>query len=133
MKGVDAAAIRVASGSSVQLPSYDFCKRLLLESGVFEDNSITHFSASLVSGIMVVLAMNPFDVVSTRIYNEKNDSKGKGSLYTGPINCFIQTLKTEGIQGLYKGAVAHYFRIGPHTILTFLFFEKLKQLTNPLF
>lgn len=34
-------------------------------------------AAAMVSGIAVVLAMTPFDVVSTRLYNQPTDSQGK--------------------------------------------------------
>lgn len=33
--------------------------------------------AAMVSGIAVVLAMTPFDVVSTRLYNQPTDAQGK--------------------------------------------------------
>eukprot|EP01119_Soliformovum_irregulare_P007288 TRINITY_DN19692_c0_g1_i1.p1 TRINITY_DN19692_c0_g1~~TRINITY_DN19692_c0_g1_i1.p1 ORF type:complete len:302 (+),score=67.74 TRINITY_DN19692_c0_g1_i1:3-908(+) len=127
MKGVDAAAIRVASGSSVQLPTYDIAKRSIINLGIFDpDSIIVHFTASLMTGMVVVTFMNPFDVVSTRLYNEQTSPDGRGLLYRGPIDCFIKTAKSEGIRGLYKGSLAHYLRIGPHTILTFVFFEQLK-------
>lgn len=31
----------------------------------------------MVSGVAVVLAMTPFDVVSTRLYNQPTDTQGK--------------------------------------------------------
>lgn len=67
--------------------------------------------------------MNPFDVVATRIYNQK-----VGERYAGPIDCLKQTFKTEGISGFFKGWFPHYLRLGPHTILTFLFWEQFKQM-----
>src|SRR5690606_17769117 len=133
------AMIRVAMGSSVQLSTYDSCKRLVLSTKLFDDNIYAHFSASLVSGFMVVFAMNPFDVVSTRLYNEKlqvnNASQycphcpqgGKGVYHTGTFDCFFKTVRAEGLYGTYKGFWAHYFRAGPHTILTFVFFEQLRR------
>lgn len=36
-------------------------------------------AAAMVSGIAVVLAMTPFDVVSTRLYNQPTDAQGKVS------------------------------------------------------
>jgi len=46
------------------------------------DNVAAHMAASLVSGVGLVIAMNPFDVVATRLYNQKVES-GKGALYSG--------------------------------------------------
>lgn len=37
----------------------------------------------MVSGVVVVLAMTPFDVVSTRLYNQPTDVQGKVREYSG--------------------------------------------------
>lgn len=63
--------------------------------------------------------MNPFDVVSTRLYSQKVVN-GQGALYSGVADCFQKTLKAEGLPGFFKGWTAHYLRLGPHTILTFI-------------
>jgi len=131
MRGADAAALRVGVGSSVQLPLYDNAKSLILSTGVMDNNIYAHLAASLVSGVGLVIAMNPFDVVSTRMYNQKVES-GKGALYTGPFDCLWKTVKAEGLYGLYKGVFAHYLRTGPHTILTFIFWEHYKKLAHQL-
>ena len=70
--------------------------------------------------------MNPIDVVSTRIYSQKVVN-GKGKLYSGVMDCFRKTLNSEGIRGFYKGWAAHYMRLGPHTIVTFIIWEKAKK------
>lgn len=45
----------------------------------FPEGSIWNaFLASLLSGLLVSVAMSPFDLVSTRFYNQELDSKGKG-------------------------------------------------------
>ncbi len=43
---------------------------------------------------------------------------------------FYQTLATEGFLGLYKGFLPAYMRLGPHTLLAFLTFEKLRSLVG---
>jgi len=131
MRGAHAAALRVGVGSSVQLPLYDNSKSLILSTGLLPDNVAAHMAASLVSGVGLVIAMNPFDVVATRLYNQKVES-GKGALYSGPFNCLKKILSTEGFYGLYKGVFAHYLRTGPHTVLTFVFWEQYKRLANAL-
>ena len=74
--------------------------------------------------------MNPFDVVSTRLYNQKVDASGRGLLYRGWVDCFSRTVKAEGFFGLYKGWSAHYFRLGPHTVATFVIWEQFKALAD---
>ena len=114
---------RVATGSAVQLASYDSMKKILLSTPYFTDGVAAHLCASLMSGILVVVAMNPFDVVCTRIYNQpvtnsivNGKTIVKPALYSGVFDCILKTLKGEGIFGFYKGFGAHYLRIGPHTV-----------------
>ncbi|KAI9228193.1 MAG: mitochondrial carrier domain-containing protein [Piptocephalis tieghemiana] len=130
-QGATAAMIRTAMGSSVQLSTYDETKRLLshhaahwLGSEEGGENIRLHAVASLITGTFVCVAMNPMDVVSTRLYNQ--DPTGKGHRYSGPVDCVVKTLRTEGPRGLYKGFLAHYLRIGPHTVLTFVFLEQAR-------
>jgi solute carrier family 25 protein 34/35 len=67
-RGSDAAMVRTAVGSGVQLSCYDSTKRWLLQFPYFPHDSVmTHFSASLLTSVVVCLAMNPFDVIMTRM------------------------------------------------------------------
>uniref|UniRef100_A0A8D0LCT6 Solute carrier family 25 member 35 n=1 Tax=Sphenodon punctatus TaxID=8508 RepID=A0A8D0LCT6_SPHPU len=83
-------------------------------------------SAGMTSSVVVAVAMTPFDVASTRLYNQPVGPQGKGLMYKGLFDCFSQTIRTEGIFGTYKGLGACYFRIGPHTILSLLFWDELR-------
>jgi hypothetical protein len=60
-------------------------------------------------------------VVNTRLYNQK------GEKYKGMTDCFVKTIASEGPTGLYKGFSAHFMRVAPHTILTFVFLEALQR------
>jgi len=85
--------------------------------------------ASFVSGLMITTFMNPFDVVSTRLYSQKVVN-GKGVLYDGVIDCFRKTFGVEGVSGLFKGWTAHYLRVGPHTVYTFIVWEQFKRIAT---
>ncbi|CAG8704400.1 8183_t:CDS:2 [Cetraspora pellucida] len=126
--GVNAAMIRTGVGSATQLSSYFYIKQWIIKKTGMNDNILLHSLASMITGLCVCTTMNPFDVISTRMYNQKMDINGKGSLYKSTFDCFIKTIKAEGIQGLYKGFIPHYFRIGPHTILTLVFLEQFRGL-----
>uniref|UniRef100_A0A8I6AH66 Solute carrier family 25, member 35 n=1 Tax=Rattus norvegicus TaxID=10116 RepID=A0A8I6AH66_RAT len=84
-------------------------------------------AAAMVSGVAVVLAMTPFDVASTRLYNQPTDTRGKGLMYRGILDALLQTARTEGLFGMYKGIGASYFRLGPHTILSLFFWDQLRS------
>ncbi|PVU89119.1 hypothetical protein BB561_003635 [Smittium simulii] len=137
-QGVSAACLRVGVGSPVQLVSYDYCKnyfgKLFGEPGAPDNSLKTHFASGMVSSFFLVLAMNPFDVISTRMYNQKKDPiTHKGLLYNSLMDCIVKTAKAEKISGFYKGLFAHYLRIGPHTILMFICFEQIKSYINKKF
>jgi solute carrier family 25 protein 34/35 len=122
-RGLNGALPRVMTGSAVQLSSYDTCKALVAGWGVrpgFEQ----HLSASLVASVLTVTAMNPWDVISTRLYQ----SKGHGTVYSGPFDCAAKTVRIEGWGALQRGWLAQYGRLGPHTVLTFCFLEYLRPL-----
>ncbi|KAI5952390.1 OAC1 [Candida jiufengensis] len=117
-RGVDAAVLRTGAGSSAQLPVYNLTKSFLLKNKLVKDNSfLLHFISASMAGLGVAIVMNPWDVVLTRMYNQK------GNLYKGPIDCFKKTIKIEGPMALYKGFWAQLFRVGPHSILTLIFME----------
>ncbi|KAL7420844.1 Mitochondrial oxaloacetate carrier protein [Cryptotrichosporon argae] len=122
-RGVSASILRTAMGSSVQLPSYNYGKSLLVRNGIMKDNSFwTYLAASSISGVCV-LTPRPADTVLTRMYNQNtiNDpvtGRVRGALYTNPIDCLWKTFKAEGVAGWYKGTTAHFLRIAPHTVVT---------------
>lgn len=132
-RGADASMIRTGIGSSVQLSSYDISKGLVTSAQIYDqslpfDQVKTHITASLITSFLVCLAMNPFDVASTRMYNQKTaENKNTGALYKNGFDCIRKIIQVEGFSALYKGFQAHYLRIGPHTILTFVFLEQLKK------
>ncbi|KAM4620976.1 solute carrier family 25 member 35 [Polymixia lowei] len=128
-RGASAAVPRVSVGSAAQLSTFSASKELVTDLQIFpRDSWLVALIAGMISSVVVVLAMTPFDVVSTRLYNQPVDHLGKGQLYQGFADCFSKTLKKEGLTGLYKGLGASYFRLGPHTILSLLFWNELRKL-----
>lgn len=120
---------RVIVGSSTQLCTFSSTKDLMTQWEIFPPQSWkVALAAAMVSGIAVVLAMTPFDVVSTRLYNQPTDAQGKGLMYRGLLDALLQTARTEGVFGMYKGLGASYFRLGPHTILSLFFWDQLRML-----
>ncbi|KAK5624152.1 hypothetical protein CRENBAI_002458 [Crenichthys baileyi] len=132
-RGSSAAVPRVSVGSATQLSTFSSSKELIIDLQVFpQDSWLVPLSAGMMSSVVVVLAMTPFDVVSTRLYNQPVNHLGKGLLYNGFTDCFSKTLKKEGLTGLYKGLGASYFRLGPHTILSLFFWDELRKLHQKL-
>jgi dicarboxylate transporter 10 len=96
---------------------------MLLKTGYFKDNLVTHFSASLSAGLIATAFTMPLDVLKTRLMNAKPGQ------YNSILSC-IKDVMMVGPIGLFKGFVPAFVRLGPHTILMFVFFEKLKEITT---
>lgn len=126
-QGCTASMIRTGVGSSVQLPSYEVTKNYIVSKGWIDPEKQDiqlHFISSFVCSLVVCIAMSPLDLGMTRMYNQKSESRAYKSL----ADCLMQTVKVEGISALYKGFWAHYFRIGPHTVLAIVFLEQTRKI-----
>lgn len=104
-----------------QIAFYEQAKQLLIGTGFFRDNILTHFSASIVAGFVATAATQPVDVLKTRMMNAQTGE------FSSILNCFLYTSKT-GPLGFYKGFVPAFIRLAPHTILTFVFLEQFRKL-----
>ena len=88
-------------------------------------------SAALLGATAGTIAMNPVDVVRTRLYNQPRDGGGRGTLYGGTgsvVEAVRRIVRTEGAWGgLYKGTTAHWLRVGPYTVLSFVFIGIMRR------
>ncbi|CAL8093213.1 unnamed protein product [Orchesella dallaii] len=129
-RGMTTTLVRLIVVSSVQLPTFAKAREFVTSKQLFPEGSIWNsFLASLLSGLLVSVAMAPFDLVSTRFYNQGLDPiTGKGLLYASVRNCASKIFKAEGVLGFFKGWTAIYFRLGPHTLLSLVFWDQLKSM-----
>ncbi|KAK9502162.1 hypothetical protein O3M35_012746 [Rhynocoris fuscipes] len=132
-RGCTASMPRMAVGSASQLTTFYLAKEYLSQNKYYriEEGLLNTFLSSMLGGVAVAIFMGPLDVISTRLYNQGVDSKGKGLLYTSYYDCVKKMWLSEGIHGFYKGIVPCYFRIGPHTVLCFMFWDFFKKLYEP--
>ncbi|XP_030369587.1 mitochondrial dicarboxylate carrier [Scaptodrosophila lebanonensis] len=102
-----------------QIAIYDQTKVYLLSTPYFKDNLITHFTASLVAGTIATTLTQPLDVLKTRSMNAKPGE------FNGLWDIVRHTAKL-GPLGFFKGYIPAFVRLGPHTIITFVFLEQLR-------
>uniref|UniRef100_A0A1E1XQZ5 Putative solute carrier family 25 member 35-like isoform 2 n=1 Tax=Amblyomma sculptum TaxID=1581419 RepID=A0A1E1XQZ5_AMBSC len=127
-RGANAALLRVSSGSAVQLTAFSKIRSQINHFAVFRDRSwLEAVVASSATGVVVVATMTPFDVCCTRMYNQPTDPTGKGVMYRNVLDCFAKVAKTEGFMGFYKGVTASFLRLGPHTVLSLVFWSELRR------
>uniref|UniRef100_A0A8C8AV35 Solute carrier family 25 member 34 n=1 Tax=Otus sunia TaxID=257818 RepID=A0A8C8AV35_9STRI len=123
-RGVTGAVPRVAVGSAAQLATFTSAKDWWFGEGSWA----AVLAGGMVSGVAVAVTMTPFDVVSTRLYNQPVDADG--TLYRGFLDCILQISSKEGLLGLYKGIGAVYLRLGPHTVLSLFFWDELRKMVQ---
>lgn len=119
MNGATMASSRATLVTIGQLSFYDQFKFLLMKTGVFKDNIMTHFTASFLAGGVATLITMPLDVMKTRMMNAPPGT------YSSIMAC-AKDIATAGPMGFFKGFIPAFVRLGPHTILTFIFFEQIR-------
>jgi len=118
--GADWATMRAILMTIGQLCFYDQVKQTLLSTEYFQDNLVTHFTSSLAAGAIATTMTQPLDVLKTRSMNAKpGEFKGAMDL--------VRFTGKNGPMAFYKGYVPAFVRLGPQTILTFVFFEQLRM------
>lgn len=111
--------------NAAQLASYSQAKQGLLETGYFSENIFLHFVASMISGLVTTMASMPVDIAKTRIQNMKIvDGVPE---YKGALDVLGKVVKNEGVFALWKGFMPYYMRLGPHTVITFIFLEQMNK------
>ncbi|KAH7914457.1 mitochondrial carrier domain-containing protein [Hygrophoropsis aurantiaca] len=124
-RGLGTNATRAVLMNTSQVGSYDFFKTTLLRYPIpvvdyqFRDNFLLHVVASLAAGTCGTTVCSPADVIRTRIMG----SSGKAS----PIEVLVRSLREEGPMFMFKGWTPAFMRLGPNTVLMFVFFEQLKR------
>ncbi|XP_028854446.1 solute carrier family 25 member 34 [Denticeps clupeoides] len=127
-RGVNGAVPRVMVGSAAQLATFSSAKDWVSHTQWFHLNSwLIPLTAAMISGIAVTITMTPFDVISTRLYNQPVDELKKGRLYAGFLDCLVKVSRTEGLLGLYKGIGPVFIRLAPHTTLSMLLWDLMRQ------
>ncbi|XP_064642907.1 mitochondrial 2-oxoglutarate/malate carrier protein-like [Lineus longissimus] len=124
-RGCGPTMTRAVVVNAAQLASYSQAKQFLLGTRYFNDNIFTHFAASMLSGLVTTAASMPVDIAKTRIQNMKvTDGVPE---YRGAFDVLRTVVRQEGFFSLWKGFTPYFFRLGPHTILTFIFLEQMNK------
>jgi len=117
--GANWATMRAVLMTIGQLCFYDQIKQTLLDTPYFSDNLVTHFTSSLGAGAIATTMTQPLDVLKTRSMNAKPGE------FASSLDLVKYTARN-GPMAFYKGYIPAFARLGPQTILTFVFFEQLR-------
>lgn len=142
-KGAGPTVIRAMVVNGAQLAAYSQAKENLLGTNYFKEGILLHFCASMISGLITTIASMPVDIVKTRVQRASGKANALVS-YNLLINfqillrfktfisflkkIFTEIIKNEGVLSLWKGFTPYYARLGPHTVLTFIFLEQFNKM-----
>jgi len=126
-RGTPVSMLRSAMVTGPHLTTYTAVKDLCIARGWLQDAPPLHMLASLAGGFTGICCNQPLDVVRNRLYSQPLGADGKGTLYSGALDCAKQLAGAEGVRGFYRGFLSHYIRVGPHYVLTFTFLEQIKK------
>lgn len=124
-KGAAPTVIRAMVVNAAQLASYSQAKESLIATKYFSEGIFLHFCASMFSGFVTTIASMPVDIVKTRIQ--------RSSVKANALVIFGDIIKKEGVLSLWKGFTPYYARLGPHTVLTFIFLEQFNTQYKKMF
>ncbi|KAL0275487.1 UNVERIFIED_CONTAM: hypothetical protein PYX00_003319 [Menopon gallinae] len=112
-KGTGATALRDVSFSIVYFPLFARLNSLGPRKSPDSEDAVFYWSflSGCVAGSLAALAVNPFDVVKTRL-QLINKAEGEAT-YNGVVDCITRTLKNEGITAFFKGGACRMMVIAP--------------------
>ena len=103
--------------NAAELASYDQYKQTVLSRGWLKDGIPCHLLCACGAGVTACIVGSPLDVLKTRIMN------AKPGMYSGPLDCFYQTMKNEGPTAFYKGFTPNVMRLAGWNCVMFLTLE----------
>ncbi|TFK46092.1 mitochondrial carrier [Heliocybe sulcata] len=121
-RGVEATTIRGIILSTSQICSYDQVKQTLKARGIMQEGFGLHLTSSLFAGLFCSITSNPVDVVKVRVMNDKEHR------YKGVFDCVKTIMVHEGPLAFWKGFGMCWARLGIHTIVSFIAFERIRSL-----
>ena len=88
-----------------------------------------HCLAAANAGIITSTVTNPIWLVKTRLQLDKNRANSSGSVsfrqYKNSWDCIRQTVRSEGVTGLYKGLSSSYVGVS-EPVLQWMLYEQIK-------
>ncbi|CAI6335824.1 unnamed protein product [Periconia digitata] len=126
-KGLGPNLIGVVPARAINFYTYGNGKQII--SNKFnngQESAWVHLSAAACAGVITGTATNPIWLVKTRLQLDKSiHADGRGRQYKNALDCVMQTVRKEGVPGLYRGLTASYLGVTEST-LQWTLYEQMK-------
>merc|ERR1712150_86484 len=84
------------------------------------------FCATLISSFCANIVANPLDVVKSRLQQMPIAADGT-ALYTSMSDCFLKSVRAEGVTVLWKGFTPAFVKLAPYSIISLTLVDKLTK------
>jgi solute carrier family 25 (mitochondrial oxoglutarate transporter), member 11 len=87
------------------------------------------FCATLVSSFCANIVANPFDVIKSRLQSMAipTGPHQQRPMYNGMMDCFVQSIKAEGVSVLWAGFVPAFIKLAPYSVISLTLLDKLTK------
>lgn len=131
-KGLGPNLTGVVPARAINFSVYGNGKRIINEYFGYDPATspvAVHLSAAAIAGMATGTATNPIWLVKTRLQLDKSNASnipGRGRQYKNSWDCIKQTVRHEGIRGLYRGLSASYLGV-TESSLQWVMYEQTKR------
>ncbi|VDL73962.1 unnamed protein product [Nippostrongylus brasiliensis] len=129
-RGCGPTVLRAMVVNAAQLATYSQAKQMILQTGKIKDGlsegcifTIFDFFDSLIEKVTPLWSLDHRQSVDGLLYGCNLKKQSYCSSYRG--ECLL--LRKEGVFAFWKGFTPYYMRLGPHTVLTFIFLEQFNR------
>ena len=129
-KGLGPNLVGVVPARAINFYTYGNGKRIISQTfNNGQETAWVHLCAAATAGIVTGTATNPIWLVKTRLQLDKSRAESSGlqssRQYKNSLDCTMQTIRQEGIRGLYRGLSASYLGVTEST-LQWVLYEQMK-------
>jgi len=124
-RGLVATAFGVAPYVGINFAAYEFLRGIITPPG--KNTVARKLSCGALAGSISQTLTYPFDVLRRKMQVTGMKSSGLGIKYTGAIDALRGIIRTEGVQGLYRGLWPNLLKVAPSIATSFFTYELVKE------
>ena len=123
-KGVVATVVKQSSNQGLRFMFMGSYRDWMTGGGDRKLQPLESLAGGMGAGCFSTLGNNPFDVVKTKMQGTD------ASKFKGTVDCFVKTLKYEGVGGLYAGVLPRLYRVVPGQGIIFMSFDFIEPVVK---
>ena len=111
--------------SAVDLALYNTIKAELRYYRRSEPGTLTMLGCGALSSSLAQLATYPLALAKTRL--QASGMPGFATTYDGLVGCLLDTVRNDGVKGLYRGIMPNLLKAVPSISISYVVFENTKS------